>query len=459
MKLMILKLGYSLNNHRNLLNNFSIPFVLKLTGTVCAFLLYQFISTHYGADGVGIYSLFNVIISLLAILCTLGMASSTIQFIPKFLAQSEYENLKRLGLFHIFISGTLSTLVSIFLFLNSEFLSVLFFQSNSNEKLISMIAVFLPFYTMFLIGIVFLRGLSFINLFEYFRSMHVQTFGLIILILITTYCSSGCYINNWFGFIEPNYIAILISGILYGLASIFSWSVVYYFLFSRMHDKHRILANSLTLKKTLSVSFPMLATALSAIIMDRIDTLMLAYFYGNTEVGLYNIAIKLSSLVLFLIIPLISSVITKISNAYWEKDTVKFNYLIDVTSKIMFWSSAITFLVVVMFSEFLLGLFGIEFVQAKVAMFFLSTGFFFNAMHGLVEHMMDLSGNERKLSWIFMFGLIINIILNYYLIPIYGIEGAAFATMVGMVFWNITAGIFCCKHIGRRVIYLPFTKS
>ena len=113
----------------------------------------------------------------------------------------------------------------------------------------------------------------------------------------------------------------------------------------------------------------------------------------------------------------------------------------------------------IVFSEFLLELFGADFIKAKVAMIFLCIGFFFSATNGLVQPIMNLSGCERKLSLIFLYGLIINIILNYYLIPIYGIEGAAFATMIGMVSWTITGCIICCKHIGERVLYLPFTKS
>ncbi len=452
---MVFNLG---NGYKDLLKNFSIPFFLKLTGTISAFLLYQFISSHYGAEGVGIYSLFNVLVSLFAILCTLGMASSTMQFIPKFLSKYEYGNLKRLAWYHFIVSGSLSVLISLVLYLNSSFLSMLFFQSYSNEKLIRIIAVFLPFYTMFLIGNNYIRGLSFIKLFEYFRSAHVQMLGLIGIIIITTYCTSTCSVSRFLEFIEPNYISVLISGVLFSLASILSWSVVFNFLFFVKHEGHNVSEKILTLRNTLSVSFPMLATAFSAIIMDRIDSLMLAYFYSNTEVGLYNVANKLAALVLFLIIPLISSVLTKISSAYWTQNTVKLNELINLTSRIMFWSSILVFFGLLIFSDFLLGLFGDEFIKAKMAMVFLSVGFFCNALFGLVEHLMNLSGNEKNLSLIFGFGLIINICLNYLLIPIYGIEGAAFSTMIGVLVWNIGAGVACSKYFGRHVFYLPFFK-
>ena len=431
---------------------------MKVTGTISAFLLYQFISKNYGAKGVGIYSLFNVMISLLAILCALGMASSTMQLIPKFLSKLEYFNLKRLALYHFIISGSLSVVISIIIYINSSYLTELMFQSGSNASLIRYVAIFLPFYTMSLIGNHFIRGLSFIKLFEYFRSTHVQLFGLICLVVFTTLCNSNCYFENFLKFIRPIEIPVVITGALIVLSCILSWLVVFNFLLLLKNKKSKIQEKILTIKNTLSISLPMLASAFSAIIMDRVDSLMLAYFYSNTEVGLYNVANKLATLILFLIIPLISSVLTKISTAYWAEDKVNFNNLIDKTLKIMFWSSILIYSVLVLFSDFLLGLFGDEFINSKVTLIILSTGFLFNAMLGLVEHLMNLTGNQRRLSIIFSIGVIINICLNYFLIPKYGIEGAAFSTMISMVFWNIAAAFFCTKHILRRVFYLPFIK-
>jgi len=80
---------------------------LKLTGQFAHF----FISIHYGAEGVGVYSFFNVIISLLAVSFTLGMENSTMQVITKIIVQHKYENLKLHVIFHIFISGTLTILI------------------------------------------------------------------------------------------------------------------------------------------------------------------------------------------------------------------------------------------------------------------------------------------------------------------------------------------------------------
>ncbi len=47
-----------------------------------------------------------------------------------------------------------------------------------------------------------------------------------------------------------------------------------------------------------------------------------------------------------------------------------------------------------------------------------------------------MTGKQKKLNNILISGLIVNVILNLVLIPVYGIEGAAIATLISMVFWN-----------------------
>ena len=47
-----------------------------------------------------------------------------------------------------------------------------------------------------------------------------------------------------------------------------------------------------------------------------------------------------------------------------------------------------------------------------------------------------MTGKQKKLNTILILGLGINVVLNLMLIPIYGIEGAAAATLISMIFWN-----------------------
>ena len=60
-----------------------------------------------------------------------------------------------------------------------------------------------------------------------------------------------------------------------------------------------------------------------------------------------------------------------------------------------------------------------------------------------------MTGKQKKLNNILISGLIVNVVLNLVLIPIYGIEGAAIATLISMVFWNslIVAVIYRADRI------------
>jgi len=46
--------------------------------------------------------------------------------------------------------------------------------------------------------------------------------------------------------------------------------------------------------------------------------------------------------------------------------------------------------------------------------------------------------------------------LNYYLIPIYSIEGAAIASLLSMSLWNLGMVYFIKKEFGFYTFYNPF---
>ena len=60
-----------------------------------------------------------------------------------------------------------------------------------------------------------------------------------------------------------------------------------------------------------------------------------------------------------------------------------------------------------------------------------------NAMSGSVGIILNMTGKEKVFRNILFFALAINIVLNLFLIPIYGIEGAAIASASSLIYWKI----------------------
>jgi O-antigen/teichoic acid export membrane protein len=67
-----------------------------------------------------------------------------------------------------------------------------------------------------------------------------------------------------------------------------------------------------------------------------------------------------------------------------------------------------------------------------------------------------MTGKEKLSQRIMIWMTGLNIILNVVLIPRYGIVGAAIATTISMVTWNVIAAFYVYKYY--KVIAIPFVK-
>ena len=99
-------------------------------------------------------------------------------------------------------------------------------------------------------------------------------------------------------------------------------------------------------------------------------------------------------------------------------------------------TSGLILTILFIFSHFVLGLFGENYVLAKEALLFLLAGQFFVSLCGPGAIYLNMTGKQKKLNIILILGLVLNVVLNLALIPTYGIEGAAVATLTSMIFWN-----------------------
>jgi O-antigen/teichoic acid export membrane protein len=115
---------------------------------------------------------------------------------------------------------------------------------------------------------------------------------------------------------------------------------------------------------------------------------------------------------------------------------------VKFSSKLIFWLSCPIILFIFLNSESLLRVFGYEFVNAEFSLRVLLIGQFFNILCGSVGYILMMTGNEKILRNIIISSALINIILNIILIPQFGILGAAIASAISMIIWNITALIY-----------------
>ena len=69
-----------------------------------------------------------------------------------------------------------------------------------------------------------------------------------------------------------------------------------------------------------------------------------------------------------------------------------------------------------------------------------------NVFFGAVIYILDMTGKQIISRNILIFTAFINIVLNWHLIPIYGIKGAAIATAISIFCWTVLGAIAVKKH-------------
>ena len=114
------------------------------------------------------------------------------------------------------------------------------------------------------------------------------------------------------------------------------------------------------------------------------------------------------------------------------------------------------FIAILIFPSFVLDFFGEEFTAGVIPLIILAIGQIINALCGPVMYLLNMTGKEKQARNIIIIASIINVALNLYFIPFYGLIGAAIATVVSTVVWNIMAVFQIKRDYGFISIPHPF---
>jgi O-antigen/teichoic acid export membrane protein len=72
---------------------------------------------------------------------------------------------------------------------------------------------------------------------------------------------------------------------------------------------------------------------------------------------------------------------------------------------------------------------------------------------------LSMIGKQKIDQYIAATIFIIDIALNLVLIPLWGINGAAAATMITSVIWTILIVVYLKKALGINALYIPFSEK
>lgn len=229
------------------------------------------------------------------------------------------------------------------------------------------------------------------------------------------------------------------------------------YFYKRNYLKNRKLKEKLDtnlILKIIKESFYLWTSYVAFFIYTQIDKVMLGNYLGNKEVGIYSIAVQLTQILAILISPIQISLFPKMVNLY-KKDNKKYYnfYLIANTgiTQLYLLACASSIIVVKILFPYI---FSKEYFSAITVYSILTISIFFKANGALQTGHMTIKEITKKSCYKTFLGLFINIILNYFLIKKYGINGAAIATSITQCLALFIFDFFIKEYREQAIIQL-----
>jgi O-antigen/teichoic acid export membrane protein len=208
-------------------------------------------------------------------------------------------------------------------------------------------------------------------------------------------------------------------------------------------------------KKFLKNSWPLIFSSLVVMVYMRIDQVMIKEMLGIREVGVYSAAVRLSEAWYFIPMIITSSLFPAIVGAKKISEELYYARLQRLYT-FMVWTAIAIALPITFLSDWLVMLlYGEEYMGAgKVLMIQIWAGLF--VFLGVASSSWLTSENLQIIAFYRTFaGAIINIALNLLLIPVYGIVGAAIATLVSYMFAGFLFDIF--NHNTKKIFLMKIS--
>jgi O-antigen/teichoic acid export membrane protein len=254
----------------------------------------------------------------------------------------------------------------------------------------------------------------------------------------------GIFVVSFAAYISRSLILVLWCQVFLSLILVISTFVITHRFFGRVQLKWEPTVKIELIKQ----SFPFLAVSLLGLMHMRFDTIMVGVLLDLQRVAVYELGIKLVEVARFLVRPIKTVFLPVFSeynaNGNWTKLRARFRQMMILA----FAAGAGMFVLMLAFGSHLITLLFGEGYRESILItqvLFLSVPFLFaEFLANVVASALHL---EKKIMSITAWTVALNIGLNLFVIPIYGILGAAWVTVASQVFLTTSLLVFVVSKL------------
>lgn len=375
----------------------------NIVNIIFPLITFPYVSRILKAENLGSVTFFSSIANYAIMLASLGVSTYGIRAVSrvrddkKELSQTAYE---------LFVINSISSLFIIVLLL----LSSVFIKKFSSEPILLLINCVLILATPF--GMNWL--LSGMEQYGYItkRSIAVKLISLVMVFLLVKKSEDYCV---YAAIITFSTVGAYILNFLYSLKIVNLKNI-----------------RKIEYKKHIKPMMILFASSLAVSVYINLDTIMLGFICGDKQVGLYTVAIKVKSMLL-IAVNAISTVLLPRLSYYLAHDRWRdFRKILEKSiSTIVLISVPLVFFFMIEAEDSVLFLGGAEYLDATLCMTIIMPILFISGISNITGNQVLIPlGKEDCFMKAVVSGAIIDLILNFFLMPRWGCVGAAIATLV-----------------------------
>lgn len=418
-----------LSEIKKFVSDVGITLISSALGMLLSFPITMFLGRYLGASDLGLYRMATAIFGTLMLFIGIGIPAAVIKYVAEF--RDNDEKLRQIVSVGLITSIILSITTFLLVYLNAGIFADLFHMSELSG-LIQILAFAIPFSIVndTLFGL--LNGQRKMNK-SAWASLVQSTFMLVFtFLLVFKYGVTGAVIGMVFSYILTTLFLISIQKIPKITTENYFNNLIPIINFG----SKTLLSNVINL------------------INYQADILMVGYFMTKTDVGIYSVSIMFAKLI-WIFPDSVQKITFPLISEYYAKEKNKLIQIyVDRCMKysamfLIFCSSFFVF-----FGHSLINLiFGLDYGSSAIPLNILIIG---TVLFGITKSVGSIFASVGKINIVYKIPFISaasNLILNAILIPMYGINGAAFATAISFSISTILMLYFMGSLINIRVDY------
>ena len=400
------------------------------------------LSRLLGPTGLGQFRLGSVVVQLLTTFCLLGLDSGLSRYLPVLEARGGNGSRNLLARSSRVVIA-ISLALSLALFLGEPALGTYYFHSPGMTNVMRVFSLQVPVLVLFRFLAGAVKAAKRVDLASKITNILSPAIFLVFVAMI--------------GFTYPGLYGTIAARILAQLVAVLCLLLFVMRRFPKVPTTEP--AENSLFRDYLRLSVPLFFIGIGYQLLSQMDTIMLGHFASERDVGIYSVALKVSSFVaigLGTLIPIVTPLFSQFSAT---RDNALTEALFTTVTKWACYSALSIFSCIAIFRVEILHLFGKGFTVGATVLLILATGQLVNAATGPTGALLTMTGKQKWELGNTMSMIAFNFLLNLVLIPRMGLLGAAIATALSIATINGLKLVQVYTLLGLQAYNLRYLKG